>query len=79
MPDADGIIRVDLTSSDLLEVKIIKQNGMYKLWVNGPNGMLLRAYNIRSLAVDLDDWTLLEAIEEHKENNPGHSLHKRKK
>lgn len=69
MPDLDGITRVDLSESDTLEVKVLKTpQGDYKLWVNGPRGMLLRAYNIKHMIIDLDAACLEEAVRERKDN-----------
>jgi len=41
---------IDLFEADCLEV-IIDYTGT-KVWVNGPDGCLLRVYNIKNLVID---------------------------
>lgn len=57
----------DLHKIDSLEIKAVKlKNGTYRVWVNGPNGMLFRAYNVGKLQCDLDGETLWEATLHNK-------------
>lgn len=35
----------DLHDTDTIEIKAVKlKDGTYRVWVNGPNGLLFRAY-----------------------------------
>lgn len=58
---------IDLPELDVLEIKAVKmKSGKYRVWVNGPNGMLFRAYNVAKLQCDLDSDVLWEATLHNK-------------
>lgn len=47
---------IDITSADTLEVRIVRlKDGTHRLWINGLEGCLLRAYRIKHLDVDITD------------------------
>lgn len=62
----------EITQIDILEIKAVKQpSGKYRVWINGPEGMLFRAYNVGKLVCDLDGDVLWEATL-HNKKPPQH-------
>ena len=45
---------VDLHDTDIVEIKVERTRKGYRVWVNGPEGMLLRAYNVKTLQLDIE-------------------------
>lgn len=47
---------IDIVSTPNLEVRIVRlADNTHRLWINGPEGCLLRAYRIGHLDVNIDD------------------------
>lgn len=49
----------DLYSSEAIEIRVCKHHDGYRLWVNEKEkGLVVRAYRVKELALDLDNETL---------------------